>query len=133
AREERLVSYIVGEVEIAELRRHLKQKLPDYMIPSAFVVLDALPLMANGKIDKRALPAPERDHQALTTSQTPIEEIITGICAHLLKYEAVSAADNFFELGGHSLLATQLVSRLRDSLGLEIPLRWVFQTSTLAE
>ena len=135
----RLVSYIVAAepvepIDIAELRRYLKQQLPDYMIPSAFVVLDALPLMANGKINRRALPVPACvEPQASSTTPTPIEEIITGICAHLLKYEAVSGAANFFELGGHSLLATQLVARLRDSLALEIPVRWVFQTSTLAE
>ncbi|MEK6284041.1 MAG: amino acid adenylation domain-containing protein, partial [Acidobacteriota bacterium] len=140
AGDKRLVSYIVAAaedpVEIGELRIHLKQKLPDYMIPSAFVLLDALPLMPNGKIERRALPEPEApriDHQPSTTTQTPIEEIITGICAHLLKVEELSGEDNFFELGGHSLLATRLISRLRDSLSIEIPVRWVFQTRTLGE
>ena len=138
AGDKRLVSYIVAAepVESGELRRYLKRQLPDYMMPSAFVLLDVLPLMPNGKIDRRALPAPESariEQQASTTTQTPIEEIITGICAHLLKCEEVSGADNFFEIGGHSLLATQLIARLRDSLALEIPVRWVFQSSTLAE
>ena len=141
AGDKRLVSYIVAAeavepIDIAELRRHLKQQVPDYMIPSAFVVLDALPLMPNGKIDRRALPGPEParvDHQESTTTQTPIEEIVTGICAHLLKCVEVSAADNFFEIGGHSLLATQMIARLRDTLALEIPVRWVFQSSTLGE
>jgi acyl carrier protein len=134
--DKRLVSYVVADdaVGIGELRQHLKQKLPDYMMPSAFVMIDTLPLMPNGKIDRRALPEPSRtEHQPSTTTRTPIEEIVTGICAHLLRFEEVSAEDNFFELGGHSLLATQLISRLRDSLSLEIPLRWVFQTSTLRE
>ncbi|HKU72542.1 MAG TPA: non-ribosomal peptide synthase/polyketide synthase, partial [Pyrinomonadaceae bacterium] len=138
--DKRLVSYIVAAtedaVEVGELRRHLKQQLPDYMIPSAFVLLDVLPLMPNGKIDRGALRAPEAadiEHQPSSSTQTPIEEIITGICAHLLKYEAVSGADNFFELGGHSLLATRLIARLRESLALEIPVRWVFQTQTLGE
>ena len=136
AGDKRLVSYIVAAepVESGELRRHLKQQLPDYMIPSAFVLLDALPLTPNGKLNRQALPEPTRvEHQASSTTQTPIEEIITGICAHLLKCEEVSGADNFFEIGGHSLLATQLIARLRDSLALEIPVRWVFQSSTLAE
>ena len=134
--DKRLVAYIVAAepIDIPELRRHLKQQLPDYMIPSAFVVLDALPLLPSGKINRQALPAPTRvEPQASPTTQTPIEEIITGICARLLKCEAVSGAANFFELGGHSLLATQLVARLRDSLAVEIPVRWVFQSSTLAE
>ncbi|HKR94175.1 MAG TPA: condensation domain-containing protein, partial [Candidatus Angelobacter sp.] len=97
-------------------------------------MLETLPLMPNGKPNRQVLPAPAHvESQASTTTQRPIEEIITGICAHLLKYEAVSGADNFFEIGGHSLLATQLIARLRDSLALEIPVRWVFQSSTLAE
>src|SRR6185295_9345784 len=104
-----LVAYLVaqqGELPApAALRAFVKQWLPEHMVPAAFIFLSELPLTPNGKIDRRALPAPEHsrvDQQAPTTTPTPIEEIITGICAQLLKYEAVSGADNFFELGGHS-------------------------------
>ncbi|HEX8191249.1 MAG TPA: amino acid adenylation domain-containing protein, partial [Pyrinomonadaceae bacterium] len=146
AREEggdrRLVAYVVAapgdEADAAGLRAHLRGRLPEYMVPSAFVRLEELPLTPNGKLDRRALPPPG---EALllpsaapdfVAARTATEEIISGIFAHLLRLPSVSVADNFFELGGHSLLATQVVSWIRDSLGVEIALRRLFESPTVA-
>ena len=111
------------------LRQFLKEKLPEYMIPSAFVRLLRLPLTPNGKVDRKALPAPDQTRPELegvdyVAPQTPIEHHLVEIWKELLGLERVGIHDNFFELGGHSLLATQLVSRLRaGEEGVEIPLR----------
>ena len=122
---------------IPDLRDHLGQTLPAYMLPTAFVLLDALPLTPNGKLDRRALPAPDLADAGLQTAfaapRTMIEEILTGIWADVLKLERVGIHDNFFELGGHSLLATQLVSRVRETFQLDLPLRGIFQSPTVAE
>ena len=117
----------------ASLRSFLRKRLPDYMVPSDFVVLEALPLNANGKLDRRALPAPERAAESCRPPRTREEEILCEMFAHLLGRERVGIADSFFDLGGQSLLAMQLVSRIRSAFGVEIALREVFDASTVAE
>nr|MDJ0729888.1 amino acid adenylation domain-containing protein [Crocosphaera sp.] len=138
AGDKRLVAYLVPQPEISikieEIRQFLKAKLPDYMVPNGFVILETLPLTPNGKIDRRALPAPEFDSRdKYVAPRTPIEEILANICSQILKVDQVGINDNFFELGGHSLLATQLISRIRQNLQTELPLRSLFATPTLAE
>ncbi|MFL6235263.1 MAG: amino acid adenylation domain-containing protein, partial [Thermoanaerobaculia bacterium] len=118
----------------AELRRDLVGRLPDYMIPAAFVVLPALPLNPNGKVDRKALAAvrPEGAGGSRVAPRTPAEELLAGIWSRVLEVPEVGAHDDFFALGGHSLLASQLVPRVRDAFGVEMPLRAVFQAPTLA-
>ncbi|MEW5928183.1 MAG: non-ribosomal peptide synthase/polyketide synthase, partial [Gemmatimonadota bacterium] len=136
--EKRLVAYVVAaggaEVAAPELREHLRGRLPEYMVPSAYVVLERLPLTANGKVDRRALPAPGRDGAGrdFRAPRTAAEEVLAGIWAETLRLETVGAEDDFFELGGHSLLAAQVVSRVRAALGVELPLRTVFEAPTVA-
>jgi acyl carrier protein len=117
-----------------ELRAHLAQQLPEYMLPAAFVTLAELPLTPNGKVDKDALPAPEqagtRD-AAGTGPRTPLEEALSGIVCELLDLEQVDMADNFFVLGGHSLLGAQLIVRIRDRFGVELSLRSLFDSPTV--
>jgi amino acid adenylation domain-containing protein len=119
-----------------ELRTFLAARLPEYMVPSAFVLLDALPTTPNGKLDRRALPAPDLSSAALETAyvapRTPTEATVAGIWAELLGVAQVSRDANFFALGGHSLLATQLIARLGTTLGVELPLRALFEAPTLA-
>ncbi|MBD2520193.1 amino acid adenylation domain-containing protein, partial [Nostoc sp. FACHB-973] len=136
----RLVAYIVPQKEqtltVSVVRSFLKSKLPEYMVPSAIVILEALPLTPNGKLDRRALPAPDLHSQLLdkyVAPRNPIEEILSLIWAQVLKVEQVGIYDNFFELGGHSLLATQLISRVRTTLKVELPLRSLFAAPTVAE
>ncbi|HEY0015717.1 MAG TPA: amino acid adenylation domain-containing protein, partial [Longimicrobium sp.] len=131
----RLAAYVVGDADAAGLRAHLRRTLPDYMVPAAFVALDALPLTANGKLDRKALPAPgyAADEAAYVAPRTPGEEVLAGILAELLRVDRVGARDNFFDLGGHSLLATRVVSRVRETLGVELPLRAVFEGPSVAE
>jgi len=120
---------------IPQLRSYLEQNLPEYMVPSAFVVLEALPLTPNGKVNRRALPAPDwvkRDGGADAVARSPIEQKLASIWAELLGLNRVGIHDNFFQLGGHSLLATQLTSRIRDAFGVELPLRSVFEAPTIA-
>ncbi|QFY07526.1 amino acid adenylation domain-containing protein [Nonomuraea phyllanthi] len=118
------------------LRSFLKDRVPHYMVPSAFIVLDELPLTPNGKVDRQALPHPDAEravqHHAYVAPRTPTERAVTELCAATLGIERVGVDDNFFELGGHSLLATQLVFRLRDELGVELPLRVLFDSPTMA-
>ena len=132
--EKRLAAYIVGTAMEADLRLFLKSKLPDYMTPSAFVFLDALPLNVNGKVDRKALPAPDysssKAHE-FVAPRTPLEKTLAKSWEEILGIREVGALDNFFVLGGHSLLAIQLVSRLRDQLAIELPLRSVFENQTL--
>jgi amino acid adenylation domain-containing protein len=133
--EKRLVAYVVGEVEPEGLRGYLQAKLPEYMVPAAFVGLEALPLTPNGKVDRKALPAPgwggrEEGYEA---PRTPTEELLAGIWAEVLRQERVGRQDNFFALRGHSLLATHVVSRLRSLFEVELPMRSVFESPTVAE
>ncbi|MBO3462192.1 non-ribosomal peptide synthetase [Aetokthonos hydrillicola Thurmond2011] len=135
-----LVGYIVPNFEVGltthELRDFLTQKLPEYMVPSAFVMLEYVPLTPNGKVDRRALPAPEIGlglELSFVAPRTLIEEVLAGIWVEVLKVERVGIHDNFLELGGHSLLAIQLISRVRDTLGVELPLRSLFEAPTVME
>ncbi len=126
---------LVGETWRNELRRFLKESLPEYMVPTAFVQLDQLPLTPNGKVDRAALPAFEQMAEKSVSHvepRTAVEELLTGIWSEILKVPQVSLDDNFFELGGHSLLATQLVSRIREVFQLEVPLRLLFEQPTVA-
>ncbi|TBR57196.1 hypothetical protein B4U84_27550, partial [Westiellopsis prolifica IICB1] len=138
--DQRLIAYIVPQAEqtptTKELRQFLKSKLPDYMVPSGFVILESLPLTPNGKIDRRALPKPDLHTQLqdkFIAPRTPTEEILALVWTQVLKVEQVGIHDNFFELGGHSLLATQLLSRIRTTLKVELPLRSLFNAPTVAE
>src|SRR6185436_14206108 len=133
--EKRLVAYVVGDVEAGALREHLLRELPEYMVPSAFVFLDALPLTPNGKVDRKALPAPEyaADADRYVAPRTPVEELLAGIWAEVLGLERVGVEESFFELGGHSLLATRVVSRVRELFGVDLPLRALFEGPTVAE
>ena len=137
AGDKRLVAYVTGDVIVDDLPKTLRATLPDYMIPSAFVVLDQLPLTANGKVDRRALPAPDEvqtpSDAGYAAPRTPVEELLAGIWADVLKVERVSHHDNFFELGGHSLLVTRLVSRAQAHFGPELPLKLFFESPVLAD
>ncbi|HEY0726768.1 MAG TPA: amino acid adenylation domain-containing protein, partial [Pyrinomonadaceae bacterium] len=134
AGDKRLVAYVVGEIQVDKLQKKLRTTLPDYMVPSAFVVLDELPLTPNGKVDRRALPAADdiKADSAHAAPRTPVEELLAGIWIDVLKVERVSADDDFFELGGHSLLVTRLVSRAQAHFGVELPLKLFFEAPTLA-
>ncbi|GAP93858.1 non-ribosomal peptide synthetase [Leptolyngbya sp. NIES-2104] len=134
-----LIAYVVPRTSESlterELRSFLKSKLPVYMLPAAFVMIDALPLTANGKVNQKMLPAPvnpirERAFLAATTS---LEASLTDLWVQLLGREPIGIEDNFFELGGHSLLATQFVSRIRDRYQIELPLRSIFEAPTIRE
>jgi amino acid adenylation domain-containing protein len=142
-REERIVAYVVPAGEPApsamELRAGLKELLPDYMVPAAFVTLEALPLTPSGKIDRRALSAmaaPSVARPALDPDSArprhPMEELLAGIWSDLLGAIDVAPHDSFFDLGGHSLLATRMISRVRTVLGVELPMRAIFDQPTLA-
>ncbi|MCP4376333.1 MAG: non-ribosomal peptide synthetase, partial [bacterium] len=126
-----LVAYLTtaaeSHVEFMALQDWLKARLPDYMIPSHFTVLERLPLTPNGKIDRNALPAPSSDSTTGTKPVTPTEELLAGVWAAILTRDAINRDDHFFELGGHSLLATQLTARIRDAFQVELPVRAVFE------
>jgi amino acid adenylation domain-containing protein/FkbH-like protein len=135
----RLVGYVAaspGEEDVegltARLRSHLAERLPDYMVPAVFVVLDRLPLSPNGKIDRKALPAPDLRAGAVSTPpRTRTERELADIWREVLKREEIGIEESFFDLGGHSLLAIQVLSRLRAALGVEIPLRDLFEATTV--
>jgi amino acid adenylation domain-containing protein len=135
AADRRLAAYVVGAVEADELRAHLRRTLPDYMVPADFVSLDAIPVTANGKVDRRALPEPDAAAQAQTYAapRTPTEEVLAGIWAEVLRLPRVGIHDDFFALGGHSLLVTRVISRARDAFGIELPVRALFEAGTVAE
>jgi amino acid adenylation domain-containing protein len=134
-----LVAYLVTDQEglpaAGEIRSFLKKRLPVYMVPSAYVVLEEFPLTANGKLDRKRLPKPEQDRLspqgAVATPARPEEEILAGIFAQVLGIDEVGVDDNFFDLGGHSLLATQAISRVRQAFGVELELRRLFETPTV--
>jgi acyl carrier protein len=140
--EPRLVAYYVvpdGQKhapQTNELRGYLKERLPDYMVPSAFVMLDAMPLTPSGKVDRRALPAPDpsgfRAENAYAEPRTPAEEALAVIWEEVLGLERVGIHDHFFELGGQSLRATRVISRVHDVFGVELPLLSIFEEPTLS-
>jgi amino acid adenylation domain-containing protein len=134
--DKRLVAYVVpvstGAAEIAGLPAFLERRLPAYMVPAAFVFLPELPLTANGKVDRRALPAPVAPVRAASSPpRTPLEEEVARIWSEILGVERVGVEDNFWNLGGHSLLATRALARLTDTFGVEIPLQTLFLAPTL--
>jgi amino acid adenylation domain-containing protein len=138
--EPQLAAYVVAKetntIDVRGLRDHLRTRLPDYMVPSAFVLLDTLPLTVSGKVDRQALPAPERDafaaDGARVEPRTNIERLLANIWQEILKIDPLGIHDNFFDLGGHSLLATQVISRVRNALQLDVPLRKLFEAPTIA-
>jgi surfactin family lipopeptide synthetase C len=138
--DQKLVAYIVtltnSRLPLPELRNFLREKLPEYAIPSAFVFLETLPVSANGKIDRKSLPIPTEIFDS-THNYTPptnaIEEILAGIWAKILQRQQVGIYDNFFDLGGHSLLATQVLSRIREAFAIELPMRCLFESPSVAQ
>ncbi len=139
AGEKSIVAYLIADddrqIDITAVRSQLKENLPDYMIPSAFVVLNAFPLLPNGKINRKALPAPDqadRVSDGYMAPRTPEEELLSTIWADILKLDRVGVESNFFDLGGHSLMATQVISRIRDAFAVDIDLKTLFETPTIA-
>jgi amino acid adenylation domain-containing protein len=145
AKQKQLVAYVVGAITgeegaglgVSEMRQYLREQLPEYMIPSAFVMMDELPLTESGKLNRRALPAPDSARPELESMfiapRTPVEAELSAIWCELLHLERVSVYDNFFELGGHSLLLTQLASRVRHAYQVELPLRMLFDAPTIED
>ncbi len=130
-----MVAYFApAEASSQLLRAALQRSLPEYMIPSAFVGLAALPLTPNGKVDRKALPATETNSAAAdyVGPSTPLERVLVEIWMEVLHVARIGIHDNFFELGGHSLLATQVVARIHKHLGVELPVRAVFDAPTVA-
>ncbi|MEV7261251.1 amino acid adenylation domain-containing protein [Streptomyces sp. NPDC093937] len=135
--DKRLVAYLVAaegaRIDTEAVRRELAGALPEYMVPSAFVVLDEIPLTVNGKVDRRALPAPQFGNDAAGRApRGPVEEVLCGLFAEVLGLASASIDDHFFHLGGHSLLATRLISRIRQTFGVQITVRDLFQGPTVA-
>ena len=138
---QRLVAYVVGaeegEPSATELRAYLHHSLPDYMVPWSFVTLGTLPLTSNGKLDRRSLPIPDMSRPELDVSfeapRTPVEESLTEIWAEVLKVDRVGIHDNFFGLGGHSLFATRVLSRVISKFGIALPIRSIFEATTVAD
>ena len=133
----RLVAYLVaGDVTVDLLRDYLKERLPDYMVPSAFVTLESMPLTPNRKVDRRALPAPsasrDLDDSNYIAPRNPMEEVLARIWSEILGVTRVGMEDNFFSLGGHSLLATQIVYRMRETFHVDLPLRSLFESPTIS-
>ena len=139
--EKRLVGYVILKpgmsATVSELRQFLREQLPDYMLPSAFVFLDSFPLTANKKIDRKALPAPDQERPDLEVGfvapRSPVEQELAQIWGTLLKLDRVGVQDNFFDLGGHSLLAAQVISRLNQAFRVNLPLRTIFDAATIAQ
>ncbi|HYN21173.1 MAG TPA: amino acid adenylation domain-containing protein [Thermoanaerobaculia bacterium] len=131
--ERRLVAYLVGDASPGELRTFLRERLPEYMVPSVFVFLESLPLTPNRKVDCRALPEPEMAERAEADEiLTPTEELLAGIWSEVLGTAAIGPADDFFGLGGHSLKVTQVLARVREAFRVELPVRSLFESPTLA-
>jgi len=136
--ESRLAAYVVFQPEQAvdskQMREFLHERLPEHMLPSSFVVLDAFPLTPSGKIDRRALPEPGKDlglNEGYVAPRTDLEEVLAGIFSEVLQLERVGVFDDFFALGGHSLLATQISSRIRECLHTELSVRKIFEEPTI--
>jgi amino acid adenylation domain-containing protein len=139
--ERALVAFVIWrndlKVTTSELRRYIKERLPDYMVPAFFIELDELPLTPNGKLDRQTLAKLAQTRPELMAGEsrqyTPTEEILAGIWAEVLQVEPIGLHSNFFELGGHSLVVTRVISRVRESFEVEIPLRSLFETPTVSE
>ncbi len=137
--EKRLVAYLATKQKeaptVGSLREYLSERMPDYMVPTAFVFMAELPRTPIGKLDRKALPVPTKARPNLESvfvaARTPVEEILTGISAEVLGIDEVGVDDNFFELGGHSIIITQLAARVRDTLAVEVPLRTIFEAPTV--
>jgi amino acid adenylation domain-containing protein len=137
--DKRLVAYLTAKAgeppNVSELRSLLQTKLPEYMVPSAFVTLDRFPLTPNGKLDRKALPMPDLARpeleKAFVAPRTPIERVLADIWGEVLGLKQIGVHDNFFELGGHSLLATQVISRVRQAFEVDLPLRSLFESPTV--
>jgi amino acid adenylation domain-containing protein len=137
----RLQAYLVvtdpSAFPMDDLRRHVREKLPEYMVPAGFTFLEALPLTSNGKIDRAALPRPDSDRPRLSGRYTPprtsFERVLAGIWEEVLGIRRIGVEDNFFELGGHSLLVSQVISRVRDVFQVEVPMQRLFETATIAD
>jgi acyl carrier protein len=140
------VAYIVPNLEqvptpevqsfASLLRQFLKEKLPEYMVPRAYMLLESLPLTPNGKVDRRALPTSDTisfNNQDYVAPRSQVEKLLAQIWAKVLGKEQVGIHDNFFELGGHSLLATQLTSRIRDTFQIDLPVRNLFEAPTVEQ
>jgi acyl-coenzyme A synthetase/AMP-(fatty) acid ligase/acyl carrier protein len=138
--DKRLIAYVQRKADqtlkSSDLHKHSVAKLPDYMVPSAFVLLDKMPLLSNGKVDREALPTPEYSRQLLeeeyVAPRNEVEESLAKIFAEVLGIEKIGVNDNFFLLGGHSLSATQVITRLRETLGADVPLRRIFEEPTVS-
>jgi acyl carrier protein len=138
--EKSLVAYLLGDQEgaanISDLRSFLRDRVPSYMAPASFVVLDEFPLTPSGKVDRRSLPEPDRSRpdrdSTYVAPRTPLEEGVAEIWAEVLGLDRVGVYDPFFELGGHSLLMTQILARLRDRYGVQLSVRTFFQEATVA-
>jgi acyl carrier protein len=134
---QRLVAYVVLRQPDHNLRAFVKARVPDHMLPACFVVMDRLPVTPNGKVDYAALPIPNETSfesvKEFVAARTPVEETLGQIWREILGIERVGIYDNFFELGGHSLLATQVVSRVRKTLKVDLPLRAIFDSPVIAD
>ncbi|HEX7333137.1 MAG TPA: phosphopantetheine-binding protein [Pyrinomonadaceae bacterium] len=138
--DKRIVAYIVWKQGVTsqtgELRNFIKGHLPEYMLPSAYVEMDALPLSPNGKVDRKLLPAPDGARpeleQAFVAPRNEVEQTLANIWAEVLRLDQIGINDNFFDLGGHSLLATQVISRVQVAFNVELPLRAIFENPTVA-
>ena len=133
-----LAAYVVirenQNVTARNLRDHLKDLVPAYLIPASFVFLDAIPLTPNGKLDRQALPAPDKDllHRGdIVAPRTPVEKALADIWSEVLQVRPIGIHDNFFELGGHSLLATRVISRVNQDFDMQMPLRKLFESPTI--
>jgi acyl carrier protein len=134
--EKRLVAYVVAahsqNGSTVQIRTRLKEHLPEYMVPSAIVYLAKIPLTANGKVDRQALPEPEVvEAKSYVAPKTATEEAVARIWSEVLRRDRISTEDNFFDLGGHSLLATQVVSRIREQFRVNLPIRALFENPTV--
>ncbi|WP_189227791.1 phosphopantetheine-binding protein, partial [Saccharothrix coeruleofusca] len=133
--EDRLVAYLVGTASASALREHASRSLPDYMVPTAFVALDALPLNNNGKLDRAALPAPERDavtSEEYVAPRTETEEVLAAIWAEVLDVDRVGVEDNFFSLGGDSIRSLRITARTKEAFGVDLSPRDVLTARTVS-